>query len=400
MSLRSLVLKNYETHPAFASSEIEPWSVNADLIERFNHIYQDSRQPLKAKQLSQVLQILELVFADLQSQAKDPQALRFVLELYGLCAEFIRQEYKFRKALKPNPNVSSRSSKADALLLENFFFGDLPPNVTEKIKRVVDPLIDEFRKRAASGKLNRSDLSQDSGIQNWRVGSILDREFQRQGIFAVLKEAFGVRYRYTGMAIELSVAGSTWWKDALGQDTPPATMYAHLDESVYAPKSIVYLSEVSEENGPTSCYPTVYGSFQNSALQDIIGRVVGGVGSSPQSPLREYYESKSYQSAASANYRRHFMMLPSELRFNSHFGWDVIPGSELESKMKSKEVVMTGAPGKFIVFDGSQLLHRGGLIESGERIALQVIFYPGSKWIHRISSAVASLLTTKRVLGS
>jgi hypothetical protein len=60
---------------------------------------------------------------------------------------------------------------------------------------------------------------------------------------------------------------------------------------------------------------------------------------------------------------------------------------------------MTGPPGKFIVFDGSQLLHRGGLIEAGERIALQVVFYPGNKWVDRLSSALKSLLGTKRVFG-
>ena len=81
------------------------------------------------------------------------------------------------------------------------------------------------------------------------------------------------------------------------------------------------------------------------------------------------------------------MSLPSELRFNSHFGWDVMPGSELESVMKSEELVMTGPAGKFIVFDGSQLLHRGGLIEAGERIVLQVVF---------LSKSISSKTLTKR----
>ena len=397
MSLQNLVSQNYESHTSFGTSEGGPWLVRDEFIREFNSVYQDSRQPLKATEFSQVLGSLEQVFSNLESQAKDPDARRFLFELHELCVSFIRQEYAFRKRLKPNSGKRILSTKTKALLQENFYFGNLSPKSTARIQEIVSPLIGEFRKRAGEGKLNRSDLSQDSGIQNWRIGSILDKEFKKQGVFGVLKEAFGIRYRYTGMAIELSVAGSTWWKDALGQDTPPATMYAHLDETVYAPKSIVYLSEVSEENGPTSCYPTVYASFNNSALQDIIGRVVGGVGSAPDSPLRDYYDLNSQKLLASANFRRHFMMLPRGLRFNSHFGWDVVPGSELESKMKSKELVMTGPPGKFIVFDGSQLLHRGGLIEAGERIALQVVFYPGNKWVARLSSVLKSLLGTKRV---
>ena len=69
-----------------------------------------------------------------------------------------------------------------------------------------------------------------------------------------------------------------------------------------------------------------------------------------------------------------------------------MPGSELESVMRSEELVMTGPAGKFIVFDGSQLLHRGGLIEAGERIVLQVVFYPGSKWLNRLSIGLKRLL--------
>jgi len=44
---------------------------------------------------------------------------------------------------------------------------------------------------------------------------------------------------------------------------------------------------------------------------------------------------------------------------------------------------MTGPAGTFIVFDGARLLHRGGLIELGERIALQVVFFPDVPFVKR-----------------
>jgi hypothetical protein len=47
--------------------------------------------------------------------------------------------------------------------------------------------------------------------------------------------------------------------------------------------------------------------------------------------------------------------------------------------MVQKENMMLGVPGDFVVFDGAQLLHRGGLITQGERVVLQVVFYPKSK---------------------
>ena len=59
---------------------------------------------------------------------------------------------------------------------------------------------------------------------------------------------------------------------------------------------------------------------------------------------------------------------------NSHFGWDVQPNSNLEKKLVGCEKVMLGQAGKFIIFDGARLLHRGGMVQHGERVALQVIF--------------------------
>lgn len=391
-NLRELVAENYLAHPSFGPLASESWLVNKDYIDKFNETYQDSRQPLSKQQLHASIDKLKEIFESLKSQAKDAHSRQFILELHELCVDFIRHEYPFRKKLKAKKEVSTRSQKTTELLEKNYFFGDLSSRATERIREIINPLISEFRQRASDGNLKRSDLSQDSGLANWKVGAVLDREFKNQGVFDFLKDAFGVSYKYTGMAVELSVAGSTWWKDALGQTTPPATMYAHLDESVYAPKSIVYLSEVATDNGPTSCYPGLYASIQNSALQDIIGRVVGRVGASPSSSLNPYYAATYHQTAGSENFRRHFMSLPKELRFNSHFGWDVMPGGELESRMMAEELVMTGPAGKFIVFDGSQLLHRGGLIEAGERVVLQVVFYPGSKWVNRLTAGVKHLL--------
>lgn len=68
------------------------------------------------------------------------------------------------------------------------------------------------------------------------------------------------------------------------------------------------------------------------------------------------------------------MRLPECLRFNSHMGWDVMPESSLEKALVGMERKMLGPAGTFIAFDGARLLHRGGLMQDGERLALQVIF--------------------------
>ena len=114
--------------------------------------------------------------------------------------------------------------------------------------------------------------------------------------------------------------------------------------------------------------------MQLNPLQEMVGRVVGIVGSHAGSPLKDYYAKQYHQSMNSERFRRHFMRLPECLRFNSHMGWDVLPDSALEYQLAGCEHKMTGPAGTFIAFDGARLLHRGGLMQEGERVALQVIF--------------------------
>ena len=86
------------------------------------------------------------------------------------------------------------------------------------------------------------------------------------------------------------------------------------------------------------------------------------------------------------------MRLPPALRFNSHFGWDVLPDSAAERSLIACEDVMLGPAGSFIVFDGANLLHRGGMVETRDRIALQVVFAPStpsSRLAGRVRRALA-----------
>jgi FkbM family methyltransferase len=53
-----------------------------------------------------------------------------------------------------------------------------------------------------------------------------------------------------------------------------------------------------------------------------------------------------------------------------------MPGSPLETELASCETVFTGPKGTFVAFDGARLLHRGGLVATGSRVALQVVFSP------------------------
>jgi hypothetical protein len=69
------------------------------------------------------------------------------------------------------------------------------------------------------------------------------------------------------------------------------------------------------------------------------------------------------------------MQLPRAFQGTSHFGDDVLPGTELARDLAAREFkFLCNDGGRVLVFDGGRTLHRGALVQTGERLALQVGF--------------------------
>ena len=68
------------------------------------------------------------------------------------------------------------------------------------------------------------------------------------------------KYEVIGCSLELSTENSTWWKWDNKKKISKHTLYAHVDENLFCPKSICYLSNVGKLNGPTSFYPNIINS--------------------------------------------------------------------------------------------------------------------------------------------
>ena len=51
----------------------------------------------------------------------------------------------------------------------------------------------------------------------------------------------------------------------------------HLDYELKNMKAIVYLSNVTKENGPFTVYPGIYENLKINILQNIVGRVIGNI---------------------------------------------------------------------------------------------------------------------------
>jgi hypothetical protein len=384
MTLQELVKANYENHPSFSGFGIDNLELNTDLVNEFNSEYGDpkvhSNTEALEKKLTNLLSLNSQIFESLAFQVNDDVHKLFFSYLGEAISKFLEEEFEFRKKVVSrrspvtDPQLNEKVHKLEA---ESHFMGKLSENATNHILKLSESALKDFRVNVSLGKVSRNDLSINQGDLVRKIGWIIDKEFRRNSVFEAVSDFFGIAYDHTGLSLELSTEKSVWWKNKINDSLPPRTMYAHLDEAFFAPKSIVYLSDVLASSGPTSCYPKLYKELNNNPLKDIVGRVVGTV--SGRSELVNFYKSEYHQAFSSPQFRNHFMSIPELIRFNSHFGWDVLPNSDLEKFMVQKENVMLGVPGDFVVFDGAQLLHRGGLITQGERVVLQVVFYPKSK---------------------
>lgn len=376
---------NYRNHPGFRF-EAAPWEVSTHALDSFNRAYFATRRMggvLNTTSFTDLhqdcLNSMEQVFSMMQAQCADAHERTFLEELHAECMRILGEELTWfarppAKALARLENAEVRQ-KAIQLQVERHFFDQLPPSAVDELRSLSSKDLARFRANAAAGRLRREDLSVNTGATVHAIRRVLNREFKALGVLDAVSAYTGRKTRVIGLALELSVPQATWWKNAIvGLDRAPKTLYAHLDESISYPKSIVYLTDVTEQNGPTSCYPGAYEAMHLNPLQEMIGRAVNTVGNGPDSPLKDYYAKQYHQSMSSENFRRHFMRLPENLRFNSHMGWDVLPGTELETQLADTERKMTGPAGTFIAFDGACLLHRGGLMQEGERVVLQVIF--------------------------
>jgi hypothetical protein len=372
---------DYDQHPVFRSLA-DPIHIPNEMLLSFDVAYAELSAKLKLRQQSldgavRYLQPLaEEVFGEIQRQTRDDHERLFIGNLKRCVLRLMREHLEVLAAGTWLPEDSESPALARELRDRKFFFGKLNPATVAQIKCVSGAQLDEFRERARQGRLSREELSVNQGAVTTSIVALLNDDFGAQGVLDIVSKYMGRRYRVGGVALELSPRGATWWCDIFGQTIASRTPYVHIDQSGMFPKSIVYLSDVEPMNGPTMCYPGVYERLKLNTLQELTGRVIAEVWKdSPK--LKDYYEIQpSREIMSHEKFRRHFMRLPESLRFNGHFGWDVIPGSACESSLLAARMGMLGPRGTFIVFDGARLLHSGGMVQEGERIALQVIFQP------------------------
>jgi|Laugresbdmm110sn_2_1035109.scaffolds.fasta_scaffold08187_1 hypothetical protein len=312
---------------------------------------------------------------------KDQYLEYFVEELYRYIEGYLSEIQKYY--------CSRKKIYIDNFKLKNgFYFDEISNDAVNEVLNLCSENLKKFKKNIEKGLTKREELSISSGWKIRKVINILNKEFNKKNINEQVSYYMQKNYCVTRCSLELSTPNSKWWENVENSKVSKHTNYAHVDESFVYPKSILYLTDVSKNNGPTSFYPKIYKSLSLNFLQDTIGKVIGNIGSDKKSKLKNYYKKKYHQPMSCEKFLKHYTFLPKKLRFNSHIGWDILNDSALEKEMINDEKFFIGKKGSCVIFDGSKILHRGGLINNGERIVLQIVFGPKINFLKKIYNKI------------
>ena len=314
----------------------------------------------------EALRLLDELFESLTTQACSPLEQSFYSELNQLCSMRLGRECDFKLRLNESEMTSWEQNRIAFTTTLSRFWITLIKFVTITKRRLL-------HKRVQLGFRGRSQLTVDSGLTIFLTTAVLQRAFRHSGVLDSLGTSFSTKIKVIGAALEISAVGSTWWRSSIDDCGGVETDYGHFDEAIERPKAIVYLSDVGPDSGPTEYFPGLFETLKLTPLQELVSRVVLNVGADPKSALHPHTRGFRMRSAAPM-FRYLFSQLPVEMRFNSHFGWDVPSTHPLRREFSNRRTQVIGDAGTTLVFDGGRVVHRGGLIRDGERLVLQVVF--------------------------
>ena len=371
--MKRYISSPYKVNKLFQSdSEV---CLNESILDHFNTLY--SKVRFDMIEHNEINKLLDSLFDSISLDNCEAEMILFVEELKFYCHQILNNDLKL---LSLNLKYKNQLFKnADKKLLEdlqkkNCSIIQLNSTSVSKILQLSQSHLKVFDEKRKKLKNSREDLSVNTGYTIRKICKILNNEFNNEGVLDAMSSYIGFPVKVGGCSLELSVNEATWHNVTYYEGSNAKTKYFHHDESTIDPKAIIYLSDVDENNGPVSYLDETGIDLKITGIQHLVGKAILMVGRYPTSKLFDYYNIQDKRPFENEKLRSHFSKLPNEMKHNSHFGWDVVIESEDEELLLSHEEKVIGPKGSCLLFDGSKLLHRGGIVENNERISLQIIF--------------------------
>ena len=373
---------DYDTHPAYAchgASAHDDAFVAGEVgrIDAAAEAFHALAEPKEADSRAALATIRE-AFERILAHAKQQHMSVLAEEWMRQCArwaqadfayEFMRRVFSARE-YRPVRLSAPQSQQLQALESQGMYVTDLEPQAYERIKRAGLAHLAELRRRAVQSPHERAVTNVAYGSELWKA---IRDAVKGAGVLEVLGEFKRNRMTMLGAGLEYSCAGQRWYQNLYADVPLPEgpLQYLHYDEGDCLPKSMIYLTPVREDGGPTRAIP---GSNRwelsecRIRMHRALDRIIGD-------RYSQTSEEGNYRVLARRPELRHiFMELPRAFRGSSHFGDDILAGSALAAQLEPLERPYLSEGGQTLVFDGPHLLHRGSLVRSGERLSLQVIY--------------------------
>jgi hypothetical protein len=247
----------------------------------------------------------------------------------------------------------SNLSEEGARLAENgFFTKHLEQKDIEKINKHLQSDINSLLNKKPTRDYRSYDRSifyvQDSNTQ------LIDSILRESGCINAAEEYFSFSMKVYSVTLHISFPDDVHFNQVMSdKDYFPKACGLHFDPKSSTIKSILYLKNITEEDGPFTYLPKTH-NLINPPLERLSAKANCTV---------NYLDSDEARAS--------FMGLPSDMRKTSIFGTITDDSDELSKKILKEEKSFLSEDGNVIVFDPA-MHHRGGICKSGHRISLQI----------------------------
>ncbi|PWR04549.1 hypothetical protein DKT77_00855 [Meridianimarinicoccus roseus] len=181
---------------------------------------------------------------------------------------------------------------------------------------------------------------------------------EKSGILDATSQYLGRDARLIDVNPQINDPSDSFWRsifpDMKGMKLPDSA-YFHRDASGGDLKAIFYMTDVGPENGPFS-YVVGSNRLNMSRVDDMIAEANDHNGLSGTGP----------------DARRRFAALPGKLRQKGSFGNDLPDDSRLAGEIRKGTWQITAGKGSIVLFD-TKGVHRGGMVEKGERYVITTV---------------------------
>lgn len=390
---------DYAQHPAFPHSSTSSPAIGqyfAGLDNLWDKLAGGGAETRIAETFAEERQRLMAGVEQALAEYAGPAYRPFVIKAFENSADAILKEIVCIVEARARRSRHGQDAEAIAQKLRDISVVGFPmaPDLRARIAKSLAPYMETLKEQRRSNGGARCFVAVPSWGEHWQlIKGFLKKNRIEEGISAYA----GYPLELSGYALTYSHPDENWFKQCyldIGLDAP-RTVQMHFDEENTSAKSMLYLNDIESDNGPFSYVPRSEASV-SSRSQLSFFKYLDFVNSDFASAQGVNGGSYNRPLFRSAQLRPHFGRLPSELQGSACLGDDLLEGTPLSKFLLENERQITTSVGDLALFAGGETMHRGGIVQRGERWALQMIYKQPPSYREKILQQTTSFLVRAR----